>query len=459
MPELGIESAALRTYYTIARKNHGDVISLHLPESAESSIDQFFEFWDEKKMYSHVLRYSDPVYGKSALIYGVQSATWVWGSPLGATPGANPLPDPLTTPNLALSRRDQQKSPWESGRWWWKNLAIRHQYVDHALSVWTTDLVQAKKRFATLKKPHSQNWAANSHVPQKRSASADDYEDPAEPKPRKKRNTAGNDTPAVDPPVRPQRTSRMEHPGMPDAPRAKRTHEEVEAARAAEAERLEQANAELARQRAKAIADIVAIDAEQDKLMALEKKNRVLTLADMDTDFDNYSGDDGDDSPKDFDDLAPDNDITMEFNEQQFERIEDEEACRSQNEFQQPKGKGKATGQRGNKVKKPLKGETRREIEAAVSIRGQEAKNKNAAVHAGKKKGVQNSDAAAASKNAGISKHWAPATSAKAPEISPLASPGLGGLNDEDAAATRPEKRLNIPARRNEVNSHHRPRQ
>ncbi|KAJ6580327.1 hypothetical protein B0H10DRAFT_1962562 [Mycena sp. CBHHK59/15] len=42
-----------------------------------------------------------------------------------------------------------------------KNLAICHQYVDHTLSVWTTDLVQAKKKFATLINPHSQNWAAN----------------------------------------------------------------------------------------------------------------------------------------------------------------------------------------------------------------------------------------------------------------------------------------------------------
>ncbi|KAJ7721798.1 hypothetical protein B0H16DRAFT_1896342 [Mycena metata] len=254
--------------------------------------------------------------------------------------------------------------------------------------------------------------------PAKRAAPDSDYEEnPA----AKKQKQAVSTTPA-DAPTAPEDTTTgpRSHLGREkkaaryrDAeadilPRAKRTSAQVQT----EADALAAARAELARQHIEAIAKVAELTAAQDKLAAEEEKNRVLTL---DDDYD--SGDE----------LSADQDEPMlHISQEDFDRIEDEEAYRSANEFEDKPKKNPTT----KRMKKPARGETRATVNAAVVALAEADK-------VAKKKGVQNADAAGASAKAGLSKCWT-SVSSKAPQIHPPTSPKLGGLDDDDAAATRP---------------------
>ncbi|KAF7346658.1 hypothetical protein MSAN_01803400 [Mycena sanguinolenta] len=210
-------------------------------------------------------------------------------------------------------------------------------------------------------------------------------------------------------------------------PKARRTTAQVQAD---EEEKLQIKEAR-ARKRAEGVAKVAAIDAGHDMEVLEEEENRVLTLEDMAA----AAGDTSDDEDLDVDDDYQDEDTVMEFAEEDFERVEDDDAYRSQNEFEPPKTKLPAAPSK--RTKKAAKGETRAEIEAAASTLKNKSKA-NGEVPAGKKKVVQNGNAAANSRKAGISQHWAAQASTKAPVNSP-ATPGLGGLDDEDAGGERPE--------------------
>ncbi|KAJ7737733.1 hypothetical protein B0H16DRAFT_1695021 [Mycena metata] len=204
-----------------------------------------------------------------------------------------------------------------------------------------------------------------------------------------------------------------------DQPRAKRTSDEVAAA---DAERAANAEA-LARQREEALALIARIDASFDAAQAAEEADSIDDLADLPANA--------------MEDTVPqphgsDDEPIMEITQEDFDRIEDDNAYLSDSEWEEPKkGKGKAIAAPApSKQRKKLdKYETRRSIEAL----GQELKkSKAASAETGvvKRKGVQNSDAAAASTSAGLAKGWGTKTSA---------SPDIGGFTDEDAGATRPD--------------------
>ncbi|KAJ6506529.1 hypothetical protein C8R45DRAFT_1069621 [Mycena sanguinolenta] len=311
------------------------------------------------------------------------------------------------------------------------------------------------------RRPGRPNGSKNaSTVPKKRSSPKDDdYEDLDAKKRRKNKDTPANNTPAAEPVARPHRAAWQENPGLIDAPRPKRSHEQVEATKAAEEDRIAREQAKIDSQRADYIAQIAALNAAQDKLARDQEQNRILTLEDLDG-SDSDEGDCDNDDELHGDDTrahstgespvpATEEDVTMEFTEQDFEHVEDEDAYHSPNEYEKPKEKPKAPVRRAKKSKKAPKGETRDAIEAAAKILAQN-EEKSASVPAGKKKGVQNSDAAAASNRAGISKRWTAATSTQAREVSPPVSPGLGGLNDADAAGTRPKKDQGVGTRRNE---------
>ncbi|KAJ7798570.1 hypothetical protein B0H14DRAFT_3886416 [Mycena olivaceomarginata] len=177
-----------------------------------------------------------------------------------------------------------------------------------------------------------------------------------------------------------------------EKPQAKRTHEQVVAADAA---RTAESEARV-RRRANNVSRIASIDTEIDAARAAEEVDAVDDIADLPAD-------------------------AME--EEDFERIEDDDAYLSTSEWDKPpvtKGKTKAVAP-AKRTKKPGKGETRKEIEAL---------GKQLATAAVKKRGVQNIDAAAASAKAGLSKSW-PTTS--------TGSNTIGGLTDEDADAARPD--------------------
>ncbi|KAJ6494334.1 hypothetical protein C8R45DRAFT_1095267 [Mycena sanguinolenta] len=267
----------------------------------------------------------------------------------------------------------------------------------------------------------------------KRGASPNsDYEEP-----KKKSKQAPVNPLATDPPPRPRRANRNKNPGFPDQPRAKRTTAQVQADEDA---KLKIHEARVLK-RAEGVTKIAAIDTEQDQDALEDEENSVLTLDDMaDTTGDTIDGermDVDEDFVVDGEDEDEDEDTVMEFDEEDFDRADDDEAYRSQNEFEPSKIKLPAAPRK--RTKKVAKGETRHEIEAAVTTLKAKGKASGDVV-AGKKKAVQNGNAAAASRKAGISQRWTTAKgSTKAPDITPPPSPPLGGLDDDDAGGARPK--------------------
>ncbi|KAJ6595477.1 hypothetical protein B0H10DRAFT_2442025 [Mycena sp. CBHHK59/15] len=192
------------------------------------------------------------------------------------------------------------------------------------------------------------------------------------------------------------------------------------------------------RRRIEAIAMVAAIDAEQDAAAEAEEDNAIFTLDDLHEDAMDVdrTGDTADED-------AP----FLEFTQQDFERVEDDDVYRSPDEFEKLKAKPLAV----KKVKKVkvLKGDTRKEVEVATKLLAESKMAKGLAI-AVKKKGVQNSNAAAASTKAGVSSRWRASKAAE--QVTPPGSPKLGGLTDEDAEARRPESgaQLEVPQRINE---------
>ncbi|KAK7043334.1 hypothetical protein R3P38DRAFT_3389337 [Favolaschia claudopus] len=236
---------------------------------------------------------------------------------------------------------------------------------------------------------------------------------PVSAPPPKRRKSA-----AAAPPVEPRnpladRETRPENPGLPDAPRPKRTPEEVKA----DEEKKAAAIAEIERKRAAAIAAVTALDLELDAAQEEEQTNMIYGLGDLPVDMD---VDEDEDQP------------ILSVSDEDFARIEDDDAYRT----------GSEDGEKAapvKKKKKPARGETRAAVESAT-----QAQKKKTVV---KKKGVQNSDAAAASRKAGVSKAWLKTQAATKTVSKPAdaddnddgpAGVDLGGLDDEDAGAVRP---------------------
>ncbi|KAJ7616141.1 hypothetical protein DFH06DRAFT_1343387 [Mycena polygramma] len=268
-------------------------------------------------------------------------------------------------------------------------------------------------------------------------AAADDSDYSGAPSVKKPRTSIAAAAPPAAPLVPTKRSSRS-NAGKNMAelvefvkPRPKRTHDEVleaEALKAAAADKYE-------RQRAEYTAYIAALDAAHTKAQAEEDDNIIYSIDDLPADAgsDDESGQARDDAG------AVDEDVPMlEFTEEQFERIEDDEAYLSVSEYEKPtakprvKSKAKAaSGVAKPRPKKAPKGSTRQEIEKAA----QQLEAEDVATTAVKKKGVQKSNAASASAKAGLSAAW----KKKAAVDTTPPSPKLGGFTDEDAAATRPD--------------------
>ncbi|KAJ6626344.1 hypothetical protein B0H10DRAFT_2304026 [Mycena sp. CBHHK59/15] len=297
---------------------------------------------------------------------------------------------------------------------------------------------------------HGRGRGRSKNTSTKRSAPVDsNYEEAAAPKKsgRKKlkvggteaANGAGTATPLVEPRRPSERSTQVINPGKPDVARPKRTHTEVEA----EVRRKAEAIDERARRCQAAIAEIAAIEAEQDEAEREEEENTIFSLEDLPEDVmdvDSFVGAGGE------------GEHVLEFTQQDFDHIEDDEAYLSATEFDRPKGKAPAvTAAVMKKAKKPSKkGETRAEIEAAAKVLVAEKRKVADAELPVKKKGVQNSNAAAASTKAGLSKMW---KTLRAPaQASPPASPKLGGSADDDTSATRPDFEPNTrPPRKNNM--------
>ncbi|KAJ6595419.1 hypothetical protein B0H10DRAFT_2232858 [Mycena sp. CBHHK59/15] len=133
------------------------------------------------------------------------------------------------------------------------------------------------------------------------------------------------------------------------------------------------------RRRIEAIAMVAAIDAEQDAAAEAEEDNAIFTLDDLHEDA------------MDVDrtgDTADEDAAFLEFTQQDFERVEDDDVYRSPDEFEKLKAKPLAV----KKVKKVkvLKGDTRKEVEVATKLLAESKMAKGLAI-AVKKKGVQNS--------------------------------------------------------------------
>ncbi|KAJ7850152.1 hypothetical protein B0H14DRAFT_3452072 [Mycena olivaceomarginata] len=159
---------------------------------------------------------------------------------------------------------------------------------------------------------------------------------------------------------------------------------------------------------------IAALDAEADQAAAAEDASSIRKL---------------DDVPRAHEHL---DDATMSFNESDFERVEDDDAYRTEDGFQETK-KAKAPVTR---AKKPKKGETRNEIEKIT--KAMEMKAKQEGPKRVVKKVVQDKNAAAASKTAGLSKAFLARSTNPQDTVSP-SKLEIGGLTDEDAASTRPD--------------------
>ncbi|KAJ6546399.1 hypothetical protein DFH09DRAFT_1087722 [Mycena vulgaris] len=249
----------------------------------------------------------------------------------------------------------------------------------------------------------------------KRAVPADSNTEFAPAKPPKKAKAP----PApIEPRILPAR-KRAAEPGKPDQPRVNRTPAEVQAAQAKKA----QAAQDRISEREAAIAKLADIEARQAAAEAEEEENAIFELEDLPDDVVDEDEPILTISQEDFDQIEGEDQ----------ERVDDDNAYLSVSEFDKPKSRGvKATAV--TKPKKPVKGETREAIEAA--LKELVARNKV------KVKSMQNSDGAAASKKAGLTKDWknkavaaagAAVRGAKTPE-----SPKFGGFTDDDAAAARP---------------------
>ncbi|KAJ7138131.1 hypothetical protein C8R44DRAFT_868462 [Mycena epipterygia] len=197
-----------------------------------------------------------------------------------------------------------------------------------------------------------------------------------------------------------ERVNQVIHPGLLDALRHKRTHEEVEAKADHRCKVLEA----IARKHAAAIATLAALNVEQDELAKAENQARIYSL---------------DDVPFD----------TMDFTQEAFDHIENDEVYLSVSEYEKPKAKLTLA----KKAKKPTRGKTQAEVE--VETKALEAVK--AKVEAGKKKSLLNSNAAILSRKAGLTQAWKKtARCSNVPGItSTPESPKLGGLTDEDTNA------------------------
>ncbi|KAJ6579814.1 hypothetical protein B0H10DRAFT_1962745 [Mycena sp. CBHHK59/15] len=293
--------------------------------------------------------------------------------------------------------------------------------------------------------------AARGGTKAKRSATDpdSDYEDDGvKTKPAVKKRKV--EKPPLEPRALPQRVGRVEKPGLPDAPRFKKTSATVEEEREAIAAEI----AELVRRHGELVGDVAAANVMIDEAAVDEERDAVLTLADHDAQtLDHDDAQDGMevDEDEEHEDIAggQEDEVVLELTEEDFQRVEDEEAYASAGDFDKPKAKAPKRAA-PKKPRKLTKGELVNEVELATKTLAAEKKAKAAPV---KLNGVQNSDAAAASKKAGISKCFiAPSTSTKA--VTPQAeSPILGGLHDIDASAQRPEfsgDKAKLPARINE---------
>lgn len=148
---------------------------------------------------------------------------------------------------------------------------------------------------------------------------------PAVPKAtgRKKQKLDDEAGPVLDPPIapsateeedagRPKRSSAPLAPGLPDVKRAKRSHAEVEA----EKDEKAAVQADLQLRRERAIAELAAIDAAQDKASRAAEENSILTIGDVDNTMDVDS------------DSVP----ILEFTQEDFDRVDNEEE--SEDEYQ-----------------------------------------------------------------------------------------------------------------------------
>lgn len=110
------------------------------------------------------------------------------------------------------------------------------------------------------------------------------------------------------------RSARVKEPGKPDK-KVYRTHEEVEAEKDAKVTAAEERD----HQRQLLMEKIAALDAEADQAAAAEDASSIRKL---------------DDVPRAHEHL---DDATMSFNESDFERVEDDDAYRTEDEFQETK--------------------------------------------------------------------------------------------------------------------------
>ncbi|KAJ7224844.1 hypothetical protein B0H12DRAFT_1240797 [Mycena haematopus] len=231
--------------------------------------------------------------------------------------------------------------------------------------------------------------------------------------------------PVLEPRKLPSRASRPEKPGLPDAPRTKRTPEEIATAEREKAA----ANADFERRRAKAIADLAELNAEQAEAEAEEQANIIYGLDDLPSD------------DMEVDELVSaydEDEAILSVTEEDFARLEEDDAYLSVPEYSD---KPKAAKVKTRKIKKPVKGETRAAIEAATKVIVAGKSKAVSAEPAVKKKGVQNSNAAAASSKAGLSKTWASPRSRPKPMPVDSDAPSVevGGLSNDDASAERPD--------------------
>ncbi|KAJ7752439.1 hypothetical protein DFH07DRAFT_1031658 [Mycena maculata] len=174
---------------------------------------------------------------------------------------------------------------------------------------------------------------------------------------------------------------------------------------------------DLERRHAEAIVTLAAIDAEQDKAQQIEDESVIYHIDDLPAP--NAMEVDNEDEP------------ILTITQEDFERIEDDDAYHSESEFDKPERPALTQKPR---VKKPAKGETRYEIEAqAKQIVDDKSK-----IPAKRSLGVQDRNAAAASKKAGLSQVWVKSSKRAAPDSSSDPAP-LGGFTDDDANSVRPK--------------------
>ncbi|KAJ7737162.1 hypothetical protein DFH07DRAFT_779455 [Mycena maculata] len=252
-----------------------------------------------------------------------------------------------------------------------------------------------------------------------------DYEEAAPPAKRKP-------APPLEPRTLPERDNRGVNITRVDpvelhAKRAKRANGAGAADKAEKAQKAE----DLERRRAEAIATLAAIDAEQDKAQQIEDESVIYHIDDLPAP--NAMEVDNKDEP------------ILTITQEDFERIEDDDAYRSESEFDKPERPAPAQKPR---VKKPAKGETRYEIEAqAKQIVDDKSK-----IPAKRSLGVQDRNAAAASKKAGLSQVWVESSKGAVSDSSSDPAP-LGGFTDDDANSVRPkfDGRMQAPRKNNMV--------